>query len=1131
MRRLRLAPALRRFKSCQPKHDILPNHNILPKSQTHSRQQSPYHNPELPRINLLGIQYLSQSLHSNVFPTVPINDYKTPKNNDLLEIAKSHLNHHNLLGKTTQINAPINIPNIPKIIGNSMDEHFYNLGKFSGDNYMAHCTELFSQKLPPRPSKWLFRPGWYRYQYNKEPEPVPYPLEHQLVFDVEVLYKKSHYPILATCVSPKAWYGWVSPLLTTVKNDASYDDYEHLIPMNTLVQDKLIVGFNVSYDRARILDEYNLQQSKAFFLDGMALHIAVSGLCGHQRPQWLKHQKNLKTIENDDMENDDIDCSTNEMPDKFDLVQDLLDDPWLAKGAPNSLANVAKFHCNIDLDKNRRDAFATEDPLEIIQDFNNLMDYCSDDVIATFEVTKKLFPMFQAKIPHPVSFAALRHLGTLILPTTKQWDTYIHEAETVYNQNRQQVTTILHDRVNELVAYIDTNDETLKPDTANDPWLRQLDWTVKQPRIKKNGEPLAKQAFLTGYPQWYRDLFKTTKHQENQKPVRLLNITVRTRITALLLRLKWEGYPLFWVESQGWCFRVPLNEQVSLELEKKGYTKVKLSLHDYEQLGDLETDVDGHELFKVPHPDGPTKRCTIIMSKGYSQYFDSGVLTSEYLYAQEILDLNSAASYWMGNRGRILDQFVYNKTPELGLILPKLVTMGTITRRATENTWLTASNAKRNRIGSELKSLITAPPGYKFVGADVDSEELWIAALIGDSAFQVHGSSALSWMTLEGNKSHNTDLHSKTADILGISRNEAKIFNYGRIYGAGVKFATTLLKQCNARLSDEEAATLAKRLYRETKGDSSTTKFLPRKIYHGGTESVMFNALESIAHLEDPRTPVLGAAITDALTAKNLNKNNYLTSRTNWAIQSSGVDYLHLLIISMEYLLKTFQLEARLMLTVHDEVRYLVKDADRYKVALCLQISNLWTRAMFAERLGFTELPQSVAFFSEVDIDHVLRKEVTLDCVTPSQPQPIPPGESLNIVELLEKEIHLSGSNGVSGHAAYKPQPLIVDVLTKDLTSQMKVAKAKLEMSSDKHHWKKNVAEYSKLQPNLVKPTKAAAKLPKQKLPKPIMEYDIVSDGDEELQRTFAVPQIPYNPTLKRPKASPFIPDKPRQPF
>jgi DNA polymerase gamma 1 len=35
--------------------------------------------------------------------------------------------------------------------------------------------------------------------------------------------------------------------------------------------------------------------------------------------------------------------------------------------------------------------------------------------------------------------------------------------------------------------------------------------------------------------------------------------------------------------------------------------------------------------------------------------------------------------------------------------------------------------------------MVQAPPGYCFVGADVDSQELWISAIIGDSYAKVHG--------------------------------------------------------------------------------------------------------------------------------------------------------------------------------------------------------------------------------------------------------------------------------------------------------------------------------------------------------------------------------------------------------
>jgi DNA polymerase gamma 1 len=132
-----------------------------------------------------------------------------------------------------------------------------------------------------------------------------------------------------------------------------------------------------------------------------------------------------------------------------------------------------------------------------------------------------------------------------------------------------------------------------------------------------------------------------------------------------------------------------------------------------------------------------------------------------------------------------------------------------------------------------------------------------------------------------------------------------------------------------------------------------------------------------------------------------VNAGGFMTSRINWAIQSSGVDYLHLIIIAMDYLIRRFNIDARLAITVHDEIRYVVRSEDKYRAAMALQVSNIWTRAMFSQQMGINDLPQSCAYFSAVDIDHVLRKEVDMDCITPSHHEKIPHGESLDITTLL----------------------------------------------------------------------------------------------------------------------------------
>lgn len=264
--------------------------------------------------------------------------------------------------------------------------------------------------------------------------------------------------------------------------------------------------------------------------------------------------------------------------------------------------------------------------------------------------------------------------------------------------------------------------------------------------------------------------------------------------------------------------------------------------------------------------------------------------------------------------------------------------------------------------------MVEAPAGYKIVGADVDSEELWISSLMGDAQFRMHGATALGWMTLQGTKAAATDLHSKTANILGISRDQAKIFNYGRIYGAGVKFAARLMHQFNPTIDSEVAQEKAVSLYTATKGIKQHNPYeylsvADRPFWHGGSESYMFNILEKTATGVDPRTPALSCGITDALKPKNT-KNQFMTSRVNWVVQSSGVDYLHMLLVSMNYLIKKYDIKARFMLCVHDEVRYVVKEEDSARATLALQISNLWTRALFSYKVGIHDLPQVNEFGS-----------------------------------------------------------------------------------------------------------------------------------------------------------------------
>lgn len=568
----------------------------------------------------------------------------------------------------------------------------------------------------------------------------------------------------------------------------------------------------------------------------------------------------------------------------------------------------------------------------------------------------------------------------------------------------------------------------------SNPWLSQLDWKSVQiidpdlpiPPPKSRASkamPKPPKAPPVLWPKWYWDL---TKPKKDMAPG-TLDITARSRIAPILLRLSWLSHPLFHSRTHGWTFRVPPSSQFTTRL-------TPLEFHDPADDALQEFRLrDGFVFYKLPHKDGEKANVGSPLGKGFMKFAQDGTLKSPGDEAKEALDLNAQCSYWISARDRIVKQMVVwqgngvdlgfseDDRKKRGIILPQVITMGTVTRRAIEKTWLTASNAKKNRVGSELKAMVRAPDGYHIVGADVDSEELWISSCMGDAQFGLHGATAIGWMTLEGTKVAGTDLHSKTANILQISRDQAKIFNYSRIYGAGMRHAVLLLLQSNAGMLPEEAQKLAENLYSSTKGKNThRPDVFGRKFWFGGTESFLFNKLEEIALSDRPQTPALGCRVTYALSKEYLPAKfgaDYMPSRINWVVQSSGVDYLHLLIVSMEYLIMKYSINARYLISVHDELRYLVSDEDRYRAALALQIANLWTRSLFAYKLGMDDLPQGVAFFSAVDIDKVLRKEVDMPCVTPSQPVPIPPGESLDIEGVLAK---------TSGGSLWKDQRAMV---------------------------------------------------------------------------------------------------------
>ncbi len=214
---------------------------------------------------------LSKPLHKQIFgeePNIPQKE---------IEQSRGHLQSHELWGKTGSILPEVDVQ-LPSLKGKTVDEHFRVIAEMQNQPFLRLAQKLANCSLPPMPQKWKFEPGWTRYDKGEKPfkmvaTSVDCPDDEALILDVEVCVTESQRPILATAVSDKYWYSWVSRQL--VSGEDFYGDIQRrtllddLIPLETREGgmdpifgswlQRLVIGHNVSYDRARVKEQYLLK--------------------------------------------------------------------------------------------------------------------------------------------------------------------------------------------------------------------------------------------------------------------------------------------------------------------------------------------------------------------------------------------------------------------------------------------------------------------------------------------------------------------------------------------------------------------------------------------------------------------------------------------------------------------------------------------------------------------------------------------------------------------------------------------------------------------------------------------------------------------------------------------------------
>jgi DNA polymerase gamma 1 len=79
----------------------------------------------------------------------------------------------------------------------------------------------------------------------------------------------------------------------------------------------------------------------------------------------------------------------------------------------------------------------------------DLLTYCSTDVLITHSVFQVVLPSFLKRCPHPVSFAGALAMGSSFLPVNENWEKYIGNAERVYRSMEESVRRRLRELAEE----------------------------------------------------------------------------------------------------------------------------------------------------------------------------------------------------------------------------------------------------------------------------------------------------------------------------------------------------------------------------------------------------------------------------------------------------------------------------------------------------------------------------------------------------------------------------------------------------------------------------------------------------------------------------------------------------------
>jgi DNA polymerase gamma 1 len=404
---------------------------------------------------------------------------------------------------------------------------------------------------------------------------------------------------------------------------------------------------------------------------------------------------------------------------------------WFDRGCTNSLVACYNYHVArvdewsgessspylTDADKDIRNVFVDTKRMKDFVYTNRLelIEYATKDTYYTAKLFQAVWPKYKIHKPSPILHAGHLLLLTTKVPLVHNWFEWIENCEKLLEDENKKIDSIIKKTAKEIVDKVNSGEL----DPLTDYYLSQLDWTMmKKKRV----------------PKWYSAMEKKT-------------ITSKSDICHILMRLKWKGFPMIKKSGKGW-----------------GY-------------------VDEQGIFnKVPHKDSLGDNVGNVINKNYVEEMLNGTLTGDHPLVNEVFSTAIRTSFWISSRSRAVERLVKKVQTKHGqsflMTIPQVIPNGTSTGRSIENLFLVLTSAKENVIGTELKSRITAPPGYKIVSADFSAQELGIASLYADrESGGWLGCSPTTFQVVAGCKANFSDPHSAVAYNLFLKQRGFKLIN------------------------------------------------------------------------------------------------------------------------------------------------------------------------------------------------------------------------------------------------------------------------------------------------------------------------------------------------------------------